>query len=83
MKSATLSRGPDVDTDKCVNNIGNRYDMIIIAAARAQEIRRMNRNSQRRDHAFPIVTALLEIESGVTGKDYFEKLAAQRPKIKQ
>ena len=82
MKSATLTRGTQVDTDKCVNNIGNRYNMVIIAAARARELKRANRSSERREHSFPVVTALLEIQNGEIGKDYFDVKAAEYRKLK-
>lgn len=79
MKTLTLSRGPDIDTEQCVKNIGSRYDMVIIAAARAREIRRNNRASERRDHVFTVVTALQEIQDGKLGKDYFaDKIALQK-----
>jgi len=70
MKSQALSRGPSIDMEKCVANIGNRYDMVIVASARARAIRRANKSSQRRDHVFTIVTALEEIQAGKVGKNY-------------
>jgi DNA-directed RNA polymerase omega subunit len=73
MKAVSLSRGPDVDTNKCVSNIGSRYDMVIIASARAREIRLLNRNSTKREHVFS--------EDGVIGPNYLrDKLAAQAKK---
>lgn len=83
MKSSTLSRGPEIDVDKCVTNIGSRYSLVIIASARARELRRNNRNSERREHVFPIVTSLLEVQDGITGKDYLTKIAAQHAAKKQ
>jgi DNA-directed RNA polymerase omega subunit len=81
MKTLTLSRGPDIDTNKCVANIGSRYDLVIIAAARAREIRIKNRNSHRREHVFSEVTALLEIQNGEISKDYLrDKIAEQAKK---
>lgn len=79
MKTLTLSRGPEVDMDKCTANIGSRYDMIILAAARAREIRRLNRSSDRREHVFTAITALKEIEAGKIGMEYkAQKLAMQK-----
>lgn len=82
MNSVTLSRGPDIDTDKCVSNIGSRYDMVIIAAARAREIRIKNQNSNRREHVFSEVTALLEIQNGEIGPDYLRNKIAEQHKKK-
>jgi DNA-directed RNA polymerase omega subunit len=81
MKAISKSRGTDIDTDQCVNNIGNRYDMVIIAAARARELRLLNRNSTKREHIFSEVTALLEIQNGDIGPNYIrDKIAAQAKK---
>lgn len=60
----SLSRGTDIDTEKCVQAVGNRYDLVLLASARAREIRRQNRSSVRREHIHSEVTALLEIQSG-------------------
>lgn len=70
MSSVTISRGPEIDTDKCVTNAGSRYDLVILAAARAREIRRSNRSSVRREHVFTVVTALNEIQNGTIGQEY-------------
>lgn len=79
MKTLSLSRGAQLDIEKCVANIGNRYDMVIVAAARAREIRRNNKSSNRRDHVFTVVTALEEIQAGKVGKNYFaEKVEVQK-----
>jgi DNA-directed RNA polymerase omega subunit len=65
MKTKVDSRGPSINTELCVANSGNnRFDMVIMAAARAREIKRQHKDSDRRDHVFPIVTALLEIQEG-------------------
>jgi DNA-directed RNA polymerase omega subunit len=59
------SRGPNLDLEKCVANMGNnRYMMVIVASARAREIANQNKHSERFEHRHPPVTALLEIENG-------------------
>lgn len=59
------SRGPDLDLEKAVEMAGgNRFHLIIEAAARARQIRRQNQSSERHEHLHPCVTALLEIEEG-------------------
>ena len=68
------SRGTKIDTDKCVDNIGgNRFDLVLAAAARARELKRLNRNSTRFEHTHATVTALLEIQEGKIGKEYLYK----------
>jgi DNA-directed RNA polymerase omega subunit len=68
------SRGTQVDTTACVDKIGNRFDMILVAAARAREITRLNRNSTRFEHTHSPVTALLEIQEGKIGREYLKKV---------
>jgi DNA-directed RNA polymerase omega subunit len=62
--SQYVSRGTTIDTDLCVNNIGNRYNLVIIAAARAREIAEQNRHSNKHAHWHTPVTALLEVQNG-------------------
>ena len=65
MKTPVLSRGPMIDTEKCVRNVdGYKYDLILIAAQRAREIKRQNKGSNTYEHHFSLVTALLEIQEG-------------------
>ena len=55
-----------------VQQIGNRYEMILIAARRAREL-----NSGWQPHVKcddnPVVSALREIEEGHVGRDYLLK----------
>ena len=65
MKKLDLSRGPAIDMDKCVEGAGgNRFNLVLIAAARAREIKRQHAHSDKREHVHSIITALGEIESG-------------------
>ena len=75
-----LSRGPGVDTQKCVEMAGgNKFDMVLIASTRAREIKRNNQESQKREHIFPIVTALLELQDGkVDNKEMLDKLRKKK-----
>lgn len=68
------SRGTQVDTNACVEKIGNRFDMILAASARAREIKRLNRSSTRFEHTHAPVTALLEIQEGKIGREYLKKV---------
>lgn len=71
-----LSRGPSIDTEACVSNAGgNRFDLVLIAAARAREIRRQHASSDKREHVHSIVTALGEIQEGkVDARTYLNKV---------
>ena len=75
MKSKTLSRGPNIDTEKCVENIGgNRFDLVLIATERAREIKRQNQESDKREHVYSIVSALTDIQEGSVGREYLKKI---------
>ena len=75
MRKLTDSRGSAIDTDKCVENVGaNRFDLVLIAATRAREIRRQHKESDKREHIFPNVTALEEIQSGKVGREYLKRV---------
>jgi DNA-directed RNA polymerase omega subunit len=75
MRKLSDSRGTLINTEQCVENVGtNRFDLVLIATARAREIRRQHRESEKREHIFPIVTALQEIQEGKVGKEYLAKV---------
>ena len=64
-----------VDTDKCVNMIGNRFNLVLVAAIRARELKHGKGN--RKMVTSPnghIVTALQEIEAGLVGVEYLRKV---------
>jgi DNA-directed RNA polymerase omega subunit len=70
-----ISRGVDIDTDQCVQNVGgNRFDLVLIAAARAREISQNNRESVRTEHLHTPVTALLEVQNGKLGYEGIRKV---------
>jgi len=73
-KPIGLSRGPEIDTDMCVANIGNRYDLVIVAAHRAKEIKRQHKESMKREHVHSNLTALLEIQAGKIGPEYLKRI---------
>jgi DNA-directed RNA polymerase omega subunit len=76
MKKLDLSRGPSIDMDKCVIEAGgNRFDLVLIAAARAREIKRQHAHSDSREHVHSIITALADIEAGsVEPRKYLSKV---------
>jgi DNA-directed RNA polymerase omega subunit len=75
-KPLDLSRGPGIDTEVCAMNAGgNRFDLVLIASERAREIRRQNKDSEKREHVHSIVTALEEIQAGtVDPRKYLNKV---------
>ncbi len=74
MKHKIASRGTDIDTDQCVENIGNRFDLVLVASIRSRELARQHKNSGRSDQINAPVTALLEIQSGKVGVDYKKRV---------
>ena len=71
----TLSRGPSIDMEKCVELAGgNRFNLVLIAAARAKELGRKHRNDERQDYPNSMVSALLDVQSGVVGPEYLRKV---------
>jgi DNA-directed RNA polymerase omega subunit len=53
-----------------VEAVGNRYDLVIIAAQRARELLQGSRPLVTSKRG-PVLTALSEIEQGKVGKDYY------------
>ena len=75
MLKKKLSRGPDIDTEKCVELVGgNRFNLVLIAAARAKEIGRKHREDERQDYPNSMVSALLDVQSGIVGAEYLRKV---------
>ena len=75
MLKKKLSRGPDIDTEKCVELVGgNRFNLVLIAAARAKEIGRKHREDERQDYPNSMVSALLDVQSGVVGAEYLREI---------
>jgi DNA-directed RNA polymerase omega subunit len=71
----TLSRGTSIDTEKCIENVGgNRFDLVIAAAARSREISRRHRLAEHTTQINAPVAALLDIQEGRVGKEYLKKV---------
>jgi DNA-directed RNA polymerase subunit omega len=63
------------DTDKCVEMIGNRFNLVLVASARVRELRRGSRPLvDNSNHSTPPVLALSEIEAGKVGIEYLRKV---------
>jgi len=75
MSFKTLSRGPSIDLEQCVENSGgNRFDLVIMAAARARELSRQHRHHERTEHLNSPITALLEFQNGKLDKEYLKRI---------
>ncbi len=68
-------RSTSIDTNLCVENAGgNRFDLVLMASARAREIRRQHASSEKFEHVHTPVTALLEFQEGKIGPEYIRKV---------
>ena len=61
------------DTDRCVANIGNRFNLILVGAQRARELYK-GAVPKVITTSTPIVAALEEIEAGLVTADYLKKI---------
>jgi len=76
-----VSRGTQIDTQKCVElSGGNRFNLVIMAAARSRELRRQNKESMKFEHLHSNVSALLEFQTGELGPDYIKKVKFDTPR---
>jgi DNA-directed RNA polymerase subunit K/omega len=70
-----LSRSSEVDTDLCVaNSGGNRFMLVIMAAARSREIRRQHKSSDKFEHLHSNITALKEFQEGKLNVEYLKRI---------
>jgi DNA-directed RNA polymerase subunit omega len=63
----------NVDNDKCVENIGNRFNLVLVASLRVRELKRGHRKLVNTSDNHTI-TALREIEEGLVTADYLKKI---------
>ena len=64
-------------SEKAVEQVGNRFDLVLIASVRARELKRGYLPLIISDNK-PAVTALNEIEQGKIGREYLQKVKKQR-----
>ena len=62
-----------LDMTKCADNIGSRFDLVLVAAMRTRELRKGFRPKVSTPNG-PCVTALQEIEAGYIGREYLKKI---------
>ena len=66
------SRSSQIDTERCVDHCGGRYDLVIAGAQRLRELKRRARETNTHVTA---IDALLEIQSGnLNVIDYLAKV---------
>ena len=70
----SLSRTPEVDIEKCVELIGDRNLMVVIAAYRARELQQAAKYRGDQVYRSASIDALLDIQNGVIDKDYIRKM---------
>ncbi len=68
-------RSQQLDMELCVENAGgNRFELVLMASARAREIRRQQSSSSKFEHIHTPVTALIEFQDGKLGPEYIKKV---------
>lgn len=66
------SRSSEIDTERCVQHAGGRYDLVIAAAQRLREMKRRARETNAHVTA---IDALKEVQSGTFSMvDYLVKV---------
>ena len=60
-------------SEEAVNQVGNRFDLVLIAAARVRELQRGHK-PKLVTKAGPTVTALQEVEAGPVGREYLKRI---------
>ena len=66
------SRSGEINTERCVQNAGGRYDLVIAAA---QRLREMKRRARETNQYITAIDALKEVESGTFSMmDYLIKV---------
>lgn len=62
-----------ISSEKAVNQVGNRYDLILIASQRVRELAKGHRPKLNVNHG-PSLTALTEVEEGLVGREYLKRV---------
>jgi len=62
-----------ISAEEAKEMIGNRYDLVLIAAIRARELKRGDPAKITSKNG-PVIKALKEIEQGFIGRDYLKKV---------
>ncbi len=73
MKVTNHHSSSSIDLEKCVATAENRFDLVLIAAARVRELVR-NRKRGAGHARNEVVDALRELEHGKIGREYLKKV---------
>ena len=60
-------------SEEAVDMVENRFDLVLIASQRVRELKRGHRSTLN-TKAGPTVTALMEIEKGLVGREYLKRI---------
>ena len=72
MSTRIESRSSEIDLERCVENAGGRYDLVVAAA---QRLREMKRRARETNGWVTPIDALKEVESGTFNMtDYLAKV---------
>lgn len=64
-----------ISSEEAANQVGNRFDLVLIASQRARELKNGSAQRVEGKDASPTITALREIEQGkYTKQEYLSKL---------
>ena len=72
-------RTAGLTSEHAVDALGNRYDLVLVAAQRVRELRRGHAPKIVSKYG-AMVTAILEIEEGVVGNEYLHRLSNENKK---
>ena len=73
MKPRIESRSSQIDTERCVDHCGGRYDLVVAGAQRLRELKRQHREDNTR--YITAIDALLEVQAGhLNVIDYMAKV---------
>lgn len=73
MKLSPKDPTAGLSSQAAVEAVGNRYDLVLIAARRVRELHRGDARRVDEHRHGATLTALLEIEQGKVGRDYLYK----------
>lgn len=80
------------DYDRAAKNIGNRFDLVLVASERMRELHGQRKLAeergdysvdQRRKESPPHYVAIHDIETGVVGKEYLNKVKSRGSRKRQ
>ena len=64
-----------ISSEKAVNTLGNRYDLILVASARVRELNLGYKSKLKTKKNYgKSLTALTEVEEGLVGRDYLKRI---------